>query len=48
MLPKTLDEEVAQAHLSQLGVTLTVLTADQAVYLGVAAEGPYKPDHYRY
>lgn len=48
MLPKKLDEEVAAAHLSQLGVRLTTLTAEQSTYLGVAPEGPYKPEHYRY
>jgi len=48
MLPKTLDEEVASAHLGQLSVKLTVLSADQASYLGVPSQGPYKPDHYRY
>ena len=48
MLPKHLDEEVARLHLEQLGVTLTTLTPEQAEYLGVKAEGPYKPDHYRY
>ena len=47
-LPKYLDEEVARLHLEQLGVKLTVLTPDQAEYLGISAEGPYKPDHYRY
>jgi len=47
-LPKYLDEEVARLHLEQLGVKLTVLTPDQANYLGIAAEGPYKPEHYRY
>jgi adenosylhomocysteinase len=47
-LPKYLDEEVARLHLDQLGVKLTVLTADQADYIGVKAEGPYKPEHYRY
>src|SRR5258705_9840441 len=47
-LPKALDEEVARLHLAQLGVKLTRLTADQASYIGVPAEGPYKPDHYRY
>ena len=47
-LPKALDEEVARLHLEQLGVKLTVLTPDQAEYIGVAAEGPYKPEHYRY
>jgi adenosylhomocysteinase len=48
MLPKKLDEEVARLHLDQLGVKLTVLTDEQAEYIGVPVEGPYKPDHYRY
>lgn len=48
MLPKKLDEEVAAAHLDKLGVKLTKLTADQAQYLGIPAEGPFKPAHYRY
>jgi len=48
MLPKKLDEEVAAAHLEQLGVRLTQLSSAQSSYLGVATEGPYKPDHYRY
>jgi len=48
VLPKQLDEEVARLHLAHLGVELTVLTADQSKYLGVPAEGPYKPEHYRY
>ena len=48
MLPKHLDEEVARLHLEQLGVRLTTLTQEQADYLGVKVEGPYKPDHYRY
>ncbi len=48
MLPKKLDEEVALSHLAKLDVQLTKLTVDQASYLGVNAEGPYKPDHYRY
>ena len=48
VLPKHLDEEVARLHLDQLGVKLTRLTRDQAEYLGVPIEGPYKPDHYRY
>ncbi len=47
-LPKKLDEEVARLHLEQLGVKLTLLTKDQAEYLGISAEGPYKPEHYRY
>ena len=48
VLPKKLDEEVARLHLAHLGVELTVLSDDQAKYLGVPAEGPYKSDHYRY
>ena len=48
MLPKVLDEEVARLHLDQLGVKLTVLTEEQAKYIGVPIEGPYKADHYRY
>ena len=48
MLPKTLDEEVARLHLGHLGVKLTTLTKEQADYLGVPKDGPYKPDHYRY
>jgi adenosylhomocysteinase len=47
-LPKHLDEEVARLHLEQLGVKLTVLTPEQAAYIGVNANGPYKPEHYRY
>jgi len=47
-LPKKLDEEVARLHLEKIGVKLTNLTPKQAEYLGVAPEGPYKPDHYRY
>jgi adenosylhomocysteinase len=47
-LPKKLDEEVARLHLEQIGVKLTKLTDEQADYLGIAKEGPYKPDHYRY
>jgi adenosylhomocysteinase len=47
-LPKKLDEEVARLHLEKIGVKLTALTPKQADYLGVAVEGPYKPDHYRY
>ena len=47
-LPKKLDEEVARLHLEQLGVKLTQLTDEQATYLGVPLQGPYKPDHYRY
>src|SRR5262245_47412774 len=48
MLPKQLDEEVARLHLGKLGVKLTKLTPKQAEYIGVPAEGPYKPEHYRY
>ena len=48
MLPKKLDEEVARLHLEKLGVHLTTLTADQAKYIGVSVDGPYKPEHYRY
>jgi adenosylhomocysteinase len=48
VLPKHLDEEVARLHLDQLGVKLTTLTAEQAEYIDVPVEGPYKPDHYRY
>ncbi|SBW09943.1 Adenosylhomocysteinase [uncultured delta proteobacterium] len=47
-LPKKLDEDVARLHLARLGVTLTTLTKEQAGYIGVTVEGPYKPDHYRY
>jgi adenosylhomocysteinase len=47
-LPKQLDEKVARLHLDALGVKLTTLTDKQAAYLGVAVEGPYKADHYRY
>jgi adenosylhomocysteinase len=47
-LPKKLDEEVARLHLDQLGVKLTQLTKQQADYIGVPKEGPYKPEHYRY
>jgi adenosylhomocysteinase len=47
-LSKKLDEEVAASHLDKLGVKLTKLTKQQADYIGVPAEGPYKPDHYRY
>ena len=47
-LPKQLDEEVARLHLDRLGVKLTKLTQQQADYLGIPVDGPYKPDHYRY
>jgi adenosylhomocysteinase len=48
VLPKHLDEKVARLHLDKLGVKLTKLTPDQASYIGVPVEGPYKPEHYRY
>ncbi len=48
VLPKLLDEKVARLHLAQIGVTLDTLTAEQAKYLNIKAEGPYKPEHYRY
>ncbi|MCL2770361.1 MAG: adenosylhomocysteinase, partial [Solirubrobacterales bacterium] len=48
VLPKHLDERVARLHLDALGVRLTELTAEQAAYIGVPVDGPYKPDHYRY
>jgi adenosylhomocysteinase len=47
-LPKRLDEEVARLHLEKIGAKLTTLTPKQAEYIGVAVEGPYKPDTYRY
>merc|ERR1711907_691162 len=47
-LPKKLDEEVAAAHLSKLGIKLTKLDDDQSKYLGIPTEGPFKPAHYRY
>ena len=47
-LPKKLDEKVARLHLGQLGANLSKLTADQAQYIGVPVDGPYKPEHYRY
>jgi adenosylhomocysteinase len=47
-LPKQLDEEVARLHLAKLGVKLTRLSAEQSKYLGIPADGPYKPDTYRY
>jgi adenosylhomocysteinase len=48
VLPKHLDEKVARLHLDALGVKLTVLSGEQASYLGVPVDGPYKPNHYRY
>jgi len=47
-LPKALDEKVARLHLEKLGVKLTTLSQEQAAYIGVPVEGPYKPEHYRY
>ncbi len=48
MLPKHLDEKVARLHLKKLGIDIDELSSDQASYLGISVEGPYKPDHYRY
>jgi adenosylhomocysteinase len=48
ILPKHLDEKVARLHLAKIGVKLTELSTDQAEYIGVTAEGPFKPEHYRY
>ncbi|MDB5422971.1 MAG: ahcY, partial [Phenylobacterium sp.] len=48
VLPKHLDEKVAMLHLAKLGAKLTTLSKDQADYIGVPTEGPFKPDHYRY
>jgi adenosylhomocysteinase len=48
VLPKILDEEVARLHLDRLGVTLETLSQEQADYIGVPVNGPFKPDHYRY
>jgi adenosylhomocysteinase len=48
VLPKTLDEKVARLHLNKIGVKLTELRKDQADYIGVKVEGPFKSDHYRY
>ena len=48
VLPKQLDEKVARLHLQKIGVQLTQLSAEQAEYLGIPVEGPYKPEHYRY
>jgi adenosylhomocysteinase len=48
VLPKHLDEKVARLHLSALGVRLTQLSKEQASYIGVSVDGPYKPDSYRY
>jgi adenosylhomocysteinase len=48
VLPKHLDEKVARLHLGKLGAKLTQLSKQQADYIGVPVDGPYKPDHYRY
>ena len=48
VLSKQLDEEVARLHLEKIGAKLTKLTPEQADYIGVSVDGPYKPDHYRY
>jgi adenosylhomocysteinase len=48
VLPKLLDEKVARLHLERIGAKLTTLSDEQAAYIGVESEGPYKPDHYRY
>ena len=48
VLPKKLDEEVARLHLKKIGVEIDVMTDEQATYLGIPKEGPYKPEHYRY
>jgi adenosylhomocysteinase len=48
VLPKHLDEKVARLHLDAVGAKLTELAPDQAAYIGVPVDGPYKPNHYRY
>ena len=48
VLPKHLDEKVARLHLERIGVKLTKLTPEQAGYIGVPGEGPFKPEHYKY
>jgi adenosylhomocysteinase len=48
VLPKHLDEKVARLHLERIGVKLTKLTQEQASYIGVPVEGPFKPEHYKY
>jgi len=48
ILPKHLDEKVARLHLDRIGVKLSTLSKDQADYIGVTQEGPFKPEHYRY
>jgi adenosylhomocysteinase len=48
ILPKHLDEKVARLHLDRIGVKLSKLNNEQAAYIGVSSEGPFKPEHYRY
>jgi adenosylhomocysteinase len=48
ILPKHLDEKVARLHLARIGVKLSALSTEQAEYIGVTPEGPFKPEHYRY
>jgi adenosylhomocysteinase len=48
VLPKHLDEKVARLHLERVGAKLTKMTEEQADYIGVTVDGPYKPEHYRY
>jgi adenosylhomocysteinase len=48
VLPKHLDEKVARLHLEKLGAQLTAMSSEQAAYIGVAPDGPFKSDHYRY
>ena len=48
ILPKHLDEKVAELHLAKLGVKLTTLSKEQSDYLGISPQGPYKPEHYKY
>ena len=48
MLPKHLDEKVARLHLDRIGAHLTKLSAEQAAYIGVSVDGPFKPEHYKY
>jgi adenosylhomocysteinase len=48
ILPKHLDEKVAKLHLAKIGAKLTELAPEQAAYIGVTPEGPFKPEHYRY
>ncbi|SNR50545.1 adenosylhomocysteinase, partial [Puniceibacterium sediminis] len=48
ILPKHLDEKVARLHLDRIGVKLSKLSTEQAAYIGVSPDGPFKPEHYRY